>query len=100
MGIYDTYDDAQIKVGDIYFSHFEVGDKVEISDGLYFAYEGVVVIIGGKFAAKFDYERVWDKWGGVVDIHDVFHQNNPIVHAVAEIVQEHKEAEKDENDGS
>lgn len=61
MGIYDTYGETQLKVGDPQLRDFKLGDTVDIPDGVYMAPEGVVVIIDSKFVAEF--AAVVDKWG-------------------------------------
>lgn len=64
MGIYDTYGDVQIKVGDVALRYYEIGDDVDIPDGVYVAPDGIIVILGGVFIAEF--ESMTDKWGSVI----------------------------------
>ena len=60
MGIYDTYwskdgmYSVQLKVGpNLSLHNFDIGDKVDIEDGVYVSFEGVVVIVNNKLAAVF-----------------------------------------------
>ena len=66
MGIYNTYGEngLQLKVGDLCLKHFDLGDKVDISDGIYLEYGGIIVIKDGIFIAEF--EELTDKWGGII----------------------------------
>ena len=65
MGIYNTYgkNGLQLKVGDLCLKHFNIGDKVDINDGVYLEYDGVIVIKDGIFIAE--YKNLFDKWGGI-----------------------------------
>ena len=67
MGVYNTYGEkaAQIKLGDCCLRHFNIGDKVDIKDGIYIAYESIIVIKGGIFIAEFD--ELNTKWGDVIN---------------------------------
>ena len=64
MGIYDTYGTIQLKVGNVGMIQYEIGDEVELVDGVYVSPEGVVVIYGGRFVAQHPYLN--DKWGGII----------------------------------
>lgn len=70
MGIYDIYgkEGAQLKVGPCVQHCYNVGDNVPLPDGVYLAWEGVVVVVEGKLAATFDH--LWDKWGRIIFPHD------------------------------
>jgi len=61
MGIYNTYGNVQIKIGDLGCKIFKVGDKVDIADGIYVGYGGVIVIKDNIFAMEVD--TLTDKWG-------------------------------------
>ena len=64
MGVYDTYGEVQLKIGDTCLRQYELGDEVEIPDGVYVGTDGVVVISGGIFVECF--ENFWDKWGSPI----------------------------------
>ena len=65
MGVYDIYGDVQLKVSEnVCCKYHEIGDKVNISDGIYVGYEGVVVVVDGTFVAQF--HEIRDKWGGIL----------------------------------
>ena len=63
MGVFDSYGErgGQLKVGDVYLRHFNVGDEVNIPDGVYLTYVNVIVIHNGVFIAEF--ETLTSKWG-------------------------------------
>jgi len=50
MGVYDHYGEeaVQLKVGPCELKQYNVGDKVDIRDGVYIGWEGIVVIHEGK----------------------------------------------------
>ena len=64
MGVYDTYGEqaGQLKVIDtVSLRHYDVGDKVNIPDGIYLTYVNAIVILNGVFIAEF--ETLTTKWG-------------------------------------
>ena len=72
MGMYDTYGklSLQLKVSDDVSLHqYNLGDKVDIPDGVYIGYEGAIAIQKGKFAAESTH--IFDKWGGEIQISDL-----------------------------
>jgi len=78
MGCYDTYGrlEMQLKCGECLLNNFAVGDKVDIQDGVYVAYEGVAVVKDGIFIAEF--ENLTDKWGGKISPEEIIESRNPI----------------------
>lgn len=84
MGMFDTYGNVQLKVGDeLYCQDFTIGDSVNIPDGVYLGYEGAVVIVGGVFVAEFG--NLVTKWGSRVDIKPLVDPHSPVVKAIAEM---------------
>lgn len=69
MGVFDTYGITQLKVGDCNFNQYNIGDKVEIPDGVYISYDGAVVVNDGVFICFF--ERLFDKWGNPLSIENI-----------------------------
>lgn len=69
MGIYDTYGQSQLKVGDVCCHSFKIGDKVRIPDGAYIGYESVVIILRGIFVAEFN--NLITKWGDRIDPEEI-----------------------------
>lgn len=65
MGMFDWYEDAQLKVGPRGMHAYHVGDAVPIKDGVYLAWEGVVVVHGGELLAV--HPRLTLKWGEEID---------------------------------
>ena len=61
MGIYDTYGDAQIKIGDVQMNCYEIGDGVPLDDGIYVDHGVAIVVLNGVFVAQFD--KIYTKWG-------------------------------------
>jgi hypothetical protein len=97
MGMYDTYGEVQLKVGDVEMRHFQIGDEVPIEDGVYVAREGVVVIADSRFFAYFP--KLISKWGDEIDPADVIRPFDYIKDAVdtashhAELIQRTKQGE-------
>lgn len=67
MGLFDTYGDRQMKMGEPWQRQFKVGDSVkesEVDDGVYLdtseADCKAIVIKDGIFIGEFD---VFDHWG-------------------------------------
>jgi len=69
MGVYDTYNGIQLKVGPCLCEDYELADNVPIEDGIYVGHGGFVVIISGILHATFD--ALTTKWGGVITPHQV-----------------------------
>jgi len=81
MGTYDTYgENIQIKAGGCVMKHHEIGDRCDLSDGVYLEYGGVIVVMDRTFVAEFP--RVFDKWGGVLDCKKLIDEYNPVVQAL------------------
>lgn len=80
MGIFDTYDGAQLKCGDVCMQEYERGDKVDIPDGAYITYEGVVVVENGVLVGTFT--EIFTKWGDKMDPVRILDSTNPIVAAM------------------
>lgn len=85
MGLYDNYGDCQIKAGACLYDNYQIGDKAELWDGVYVAYEGVVVIKDGIFVAKFP--QLFDKWGGMINLRDVLDPANPVAQGLGELTE-------------
>lgn len=86
MGIYNTYNGIQLKVGIVDMKYYKIGDKVDIPDGVYIGYEGVVVIEDGKLLETHEY--LTDKWGNRIGVKDVISPNNPINKALKGEIEE------------
>ena len=82
MGVYDEYAGIQLKVGPCCLAQYEIGDEVEIPDGVYVGHSGVVVILDDKFVAEFEY--LTTKWGDVVNASSVLDPHSPILQAIRE----------------
>lgn len=89
MGVYDCYgkDGVQLKIGPCELKQYNEGDKVDITDGIYIANEGVVIIHDGKLLAT--YEILYDKYGGILEPKGVW--ENPLIKIVKETVEQLEE---------
>jgi len=73
MGVYDCYEDIQLKVGECVLRQYKIGDKVGIPDGVYIAPDGAVVIKDRIFIMTTT--NIQDKWGDLIDVND----RNPVM---------------------
>lgn len=78
--IYDTYGHTQLKVGPGTNRQFNVGDKVEIADGVYLGREGIVVIVGGVFIAE--EKKLLTKWNDLLNRLKILDKHDPILKAI------------------
>jgi hypothetical protein len=85
MGMFDTYEDVQLKVGPCFLNTYKVGDVVGLPDGVYLGYEGAVVVIDNKFTARFPY--ILNKWGGRVETADVINSQNLVFQKSKELLK-------------
>jgi hypothetical protein len=78
MGVYGIYGkmEIQLKVGDTDLTRFNVGDKVNLSDGIYLGFEGAVIIKDGIFIAEFD--TLTSKWGDLILPSAIITEYNPV----------------------
>ena len=94
MGTYDEFisDDekicVQLKVGECQCNLYKEGDKVNISDGIYLGYEGVVVIKEGKVIGVFGEGQVFDKWGCNFNFNYAINNLNPLKKVIKDILGE------------
>lgn len=85
MGVYDTYNGIQLKVGPMDFEDYAMGDTVPIPDSVYLGNEGAVVVLNGVLAATFD--RVITKWGDELKPIEIIEELSPIIQ-VLKIIKE------------
>jgi hypothetical protein len=81
MGIYDVVGKQQIQIKSTpnpYMNLYNIGDKIELPDGIHFGYEGWFVVRKGIILCEGYYDEVWDKWGGQLEI-NLLDNNNLIV---------------------
>ena len=91
MGSYNTYGEIQLKVSDdLSLKEFKDGDEVDIPDGAYLGYGGIVVVKNGKLVGTFD--RLQTSWGGEVDIDALVKDNNPMQAVVDAVVEANRRA--------
>ena len=88
MGIYNLYGELeiQLKVGDVGMEYFKVGDEdIQIPDGVYLGYEGVVVIWRGRFIAEF--KSIFNKWGDELSPRRLIESQNPVTIVLKETIK-------------
>ncbi len=96
MGLYDTFgpEHIQIKAGPCEMRHYNVGDEAtSYVDGIYVAYEGIVVIQNRVVVGVFKTEQVFDKWGGELSLKQSLDSGNHIIKAIKETLDTQKEKE-------
>ena len=78
MGCYDFVgkEYIQIKLLNCEFIHYNVGDKIDLEDGLYIAYEGYFVVNDGKILITDN--KIYDKWGGELTTSELIDKYNPL----------------------
>jgi hypothetical protein len=84
MGVFDTYNGIQLKVGEITMANFKIGHKVPIDEGVYLAPQGVVVVLGGKLA--YTSKIVLSKWGAQLSPDKLLAPVNPYVGVVNDMM--------------
>jgi hypothetical protein len=72
MGVFDTYGERQMKIGEPWCKYFKVGDNVsvsEVDDGVYIDDDGKAIVIKGKiFIGEFDcFDCYGDKYNFEVE---------------------------------
>ena len=86
MGAYDEYKGIQLKVGPCEMIEFEPGDRVDLADGAYVGYGGVVIVKRGVFVSMV--EKLYDKWGGEISLDALLDPSNPVHQALKEVTGE------------
>jgi hypothetical protein len=95
MGLYDTYGDdqeIQLKVGNPDMHHYKVGDIVEIPDGVYVGWEGVVIISGSKLVASSS--KIFNKWGGELNKEDLIKNDSEVHQVIKALKQQDSEVQQ------
>lgn len=85
MGMYDTYGECQLKVGECLCENYKIRDKANIPDGIYVDFAGAVVIKDGIFIAEF--QTLNSKWGDVIDPETVIDPYHPLASVLNKITQ-------------
>jgi len=93
MGIYDTFVDGNVAVQIKYTNDedsmpiYNVGELIATEDCVLIGYEGVVVIKDGIVVMVT--ENLMDKWGHILDCHEIVGAKNPIQIAVDNLVDKY-----------
>jgi hypothetical protein len=94
MDSYDELGPVQIKCGGSEWGkRFEIGEEVDLGDGVYVGYEGAAVVIDNKLAAVFP--DLTDKWGCQITADEILEGRNPITNAVQAYVDKHVNSDED-----
>lgn len=84
MGLYNSYGrnpSVQLKVAeDLACRGFDVGDLVDLADGVYVGWGGFVVVVGGRLAGTWN--GCTTSWGDFIDPSDVIRQRDPVTQAM------------------
>lgn len=78
MGVYDTYGDVQIKIGDVSMAEYSIGDEVPLKDGIYFDSNACIVIQNRRFIAQMPIGSVYSKWGHTIDLLPAIEKLHPL----------------------
>lgn len=85
--MYNIYGDVQLKNADeLTLKEYKVGDKVDLPDGIYVGFEGIVVVVKGVFVEQFAF--LTDKWGTEFSAHDLVESHNPLLKVVEQAEEE------------
>ncbi len=98
MGDFNTYGHIQLKIGDVSNKRYNIGDKVDLADGVYIGYGGAVGIKDGTFIGEF--KIVTDKWGKIINPKDILRGRdyiNPLLRREEENSEVVEKPEKEVN---
>lgn len=88
MGMFDTVGGRiQTKAGPCGMENYEIGDKAPFDDGCYIGYEGTFTVLHGHIVAITTEERVFDKWGGLLDTKEILDPRNPMTSVVSAVLE-------------
>jgi len=84
MGLFDYFGEEgiQLKAGECQMFDYHVGEDVPLADGVYVAYEGLVVVKSGKLLMTFPEGFLYNKWGGELYEQGILDADNPIVQTI------------------
>ena len=96
MGLYNTYGETQLKAAaaqgkDLSLEVFNIGDKVDLKDGVYLGGTGAVVVIDGILVGEF--KEVITSWGHKLKPKEIIDKYNPLTHAM-EIAKKMQKSKK------
>lgn len=84
MGKYDTVEGIQIKsTPDPCYQTYNVGDIIDLPDGLHVSYEGVFLVEEGRI--KGTARDLYDKWGERLSLDTILDPKNPVLQALEKI---------------
>ena len=80
MGIYDSYGDAQIKIGDVQMHCYEIGD---VDHGV------AIVVLNGVFVAQF--HELYTKWGDRILPEQIIHPHDELSQVVKDLKEKNEQ---------
>jgi len=82
MGCFDTVgkEYIQLKCTECIMAHYEIGDKIPLSEGLYISYEGWLVVKNDKVLMTGTH--IYDKWGNVLEPSKIMDINTPVARTI------------------
>jgi len=83
VGIYDTVgsNNIQIKLLDSSLHHFNIGDKIEVQDGLYIGLDGWFTVKNGTVSDEGTV--IFDKWGNQLNCGEIIQNRSEVVQAIS-----------------
>ena len=88
MGVFDTVCGVQVKcTPDLIFKEYDIGDFIQLEDGIYLGYEGWFMVRNSKVTDNG--LNVYDKWGNLLSLEKLM-ANNPISEAIKLIEEKNK----------
>lgn len=84
--MYNEYAGVQLKVADeLKLKEFDLGDPVDIPDGIYVGHGGFVVIQTGLLIARFD--TIKTSWGDEVKPDTILNDYHPLRQVIQEAIK-------------
>lgn len=85
--MYNIYGDVQLKnAEELTLKEYKVGDKVDLPDGIYVGFEGIVVVVKGIFVEQFAF--LIDKWGTEFNTYDLVESHHPLLKVIEKAEEE------------
>lgn len=80
MGMYDSYERVQLKIGPRELNDYKLGEAVPLPDGIYAGLEGFIVVYDMHLLAV--HYNIYTKWGDELSPDDVLDEHNPYKEAL------------------
>lgn len=94
MGMYNTYAGVQLKVSEqLNLTEYDLGDTVDIEDGIYAGHGGFIVVIGKILVGRFD--KITTTWLDKVSPDDLLNKYHPLKEVIERVVNNNKNRQKE-----